>query len=140
MLSGMPSRLQRRLLAHGQAALEELGAQSYDLVVSDMKMPGLDGPALHREVERLYPHLARRFVFLTGDLLSPQTRSSWRKRACPASKSPSRPRNCGAWSGSSWPGRTPAAAPERVQGVNVIVPPTSSPSIPKSPMVERRSV
>ena len=37
-------------------------------------MPELDGPGLYREVERRHPGLARRFVFLTGDTLSPETR------------------------------------------------------------------
>ncbi|MBI4013345.1 MAG: response regulator, partial [Candidatus Rokubacteria bacterium] len=58
--------------ASGAIALEKLRARVYDLVLSDLRMPGLDGPGLYREVERRHPRLARRFVFLTGDTLSPE--------------------------------------------------------------------
>ncbi len=42
------------------------GATRYDLVLSDLRMPGLDGLGLYRELERSHPELARRFVFITG--------------------------------------------------------------------------
>ena len=45
--------------------------RSYDLILSDIKMPELDGPGFYRELERGYPHLLRRLGFLTGDTLSP---------------------------------------------------------------------
>ena len=57
---------------NGAIALEKLRARVYDLVLSDLRMPELDGPGLYREVERRHPRLARRFVFLTGDTLSPE--------------------------------------------------------------------
>src|SRR5205823_3387173 len=53
----------------GVAALEKLAERPYDVILSDLRMPGLDGPALYREVERRYPHLVSRFAFLTGDAL-----------------------------------------------------------------------
>jgi two-component system NtrC family sensor kinase len=55
----------------GRTALEKLRAAPFDLIVSDLKMPELDGPGLYREVARLRPALARRMVFLTGDTLGP---------------------------------------------------------------------
>ena len=61
------------IAADGAEALERLPARSYDLILSDVKMPRLDGPGLLREIERRYPALARRFVFITGDELSTQT-------------------------------------------------------------------
>ncbi|HSK40432.1 MAG TPA: response regulator, partial [Arenibaculum sp.] len=42
----------------------------YDLIMSDLRMPELDGPGLYREVRARWPELASRFVFLTGDTLS----------------------------------------------------------------------
>ncbi len=42
-------------------------------MLSDVRIPELDGPGLYREVERRLPRLARRFVFLTGDTFSPKT-------------------------------------------------------------------
>jgi CheY-like chemotaxis protein len=58
----------------GAAALEKLAASEFDLVLSDIRMPDLDGPALCREATRLYPRLEGRFLFLTGDALSESTR------------------------------------------------------------------
>ena len=54
----------------GVQALDLLRARTFDLVLSDLRMPGLDGPGLYREVERSHPALASRFIFLTGDTLS----------------------------------------------------------------------
>ena len=44
-------------VANGQDALRELGVRDYDLVLSDVRMPRMDGIALLREVQRLYPEL-----------------------------------------------------------------------------------
>jgi len=61
---------------NGLRALEKLGERTYDLILADFKMPELDGPGLFREVERRHPHLAPRFIFLTGGALSPGVRGT----------------------------------------------------------------
>jgi DNA-binding NtrC family response regulator len=61
------------IVGNGEAALEKLAAGRYDLILSDVRMPDLDGPALYREVERRHPDLLQRFIFLTGDIMSPET-------------------------------------------------------------------
>jgi PAS domain S-box-containing protein len=58
---------------NGALALDRLRQGSYDLVLSDIRMPELDGLGLYQEVRRLHPEMARRFVFLTGDRLSSET-------------------------------------------------------------------
>jgi two-component system NtrC family sensor kinase len=58
---------------NGREALARIEAGSYDAILSDVRMPGLDGPALYRAVARAHPELARRFVFVTGDTLDPAT-------------------------------------------------------------------
>ncbi|PYN14669.1 MAG: hybrid sensor histidine kinase/response regulator, partial [Candidatus Rokuibacteriota bacterium] len=45
----------------------------YDLIISDLRMPKLDGPGLHAEVARRHPQLLRRMVFVTGDTLGPES-------------------------------------------------------------------
>jgi PAS domain S-box-containing protein len=60
---------------NGVVALAKLGEQSYDLILSDLRMPELDGPGLYRELERRRPELLRRLIFITGDLLGPDTRA-----------------------------------------------------------------
>jgi signal transduction histidine kinase/CheY-like chemotaxis protein len=58
---------------NGVQALVKLGQGRFDLIVSDIRMPELDGPGLYGEVARRHPELLPRFVFLTGDILSPET-------------------------------------------------------------------
>jgi CheY-like chemotaxis protein len=48
-------------------ALGCLEQGSYDLIVSDLRMPELDGVALYRMLEREQPRAARRMLFLTGN-------------------------------------------------------------------------
>ena len=60
--------------ANGALALDALRRGMYDVILSDVRMPGLDGPGLYRELERQFPRLVRRFVFVTGDTLTPETR------------------------------------------------------------------
>lgn len=45
-------------------ALEMLERAPFDVVVSDMRMPGIDGGELLSEVQRLYPHVVR--IVLSG--------------------------------------------------------------------------
>ena len=52
----------------GEEALSRVGEQIYDLVICDLKMPRLDGPAFYRSVEAVAPALARKVIFVTGDV------------------------------------------------------------------------
>lgn len=56
--------------ASGHEALRQMGQAHFDVIVTDMRMPGLDGRALYREIERRWPEQARRVVFVTGDTLT----------------------------------------------------------------------
>jgi CheY-like chemotaxis protein len=51
---------------HGLAALDRLANRTYDVILSDLRMPELDGLGFFREVEQRYPDLLSRFVFITG--------------------------------------------------------------------------
>jgi CheY-like chemotaxis protein len=57
--------------SNGAEALSRLERQAFDLVLSDTKMPQIDGLELYREIERRYPALRRRIIFVTGDVLDP---------------------------------------------------------------------
>ena len=48
----------------GEAALRMFAEQTFDVVVSDMRMPGMDGADLLAEVQKKYPHAIR--IMLTG--------------------------------------------------------------------------
>ena len=51
---------------HGLAALDRLAVRTYDAILSDLRMPELDGLGLFREIEQRYPDLLHHFVFITG--------------------------------------------------------------------------
>jgi CheY-like chemotaxis protein len=50
--------------ADGYEALQKLTDRSYDLMITDIKMPGIDGVALLKKVRRRYPRLP--VLFITG--------------------------------------------------------------------------
>lgn len=64
-----------RIAHHGAAALELLAEGGYDAIVSDTKMPVMDGKGFFGEMVRRFPWLRRRIVFLTGDVLSREKRA-----------------------------------------------------------------
>lgn len=66
VLEGLENRLHRlrrdwhmRFATGGPEALHELARSPYDVIVSDMRMPGMDGAQLLEEVRERYPHMAR---------------------------------------------------------------------------------
>jgi signal transduction histidine kinase/CheY-like chemotaxis protein len=59
-------------LTSSREALELLQAgERFDLIFSDLLMPGLTGMALHDELERLDPAQAARMIFLSGGACTP---------------------------------------------------------------------
>ena len=48
----------------GPEALEKLSREPFDVIVSDMRMPGMDGGQLLAEVKERYPHMVR--IILSG--------------------------------------------------------------------------
>ena len=60
-------RVERAL--SGRDALARLGNGPVDLIISDLRMPDMDGPSLYRRLVSEQPELAERMVFVTGDTL-----------------------------------------------------------------------
>src|SRR5687768_14965603 len=54
--------------ADGKEALARVREREYDLIVCDLKMPRLDGPAFFAALSNEKPALARRVLFVTGDV------------------------------------------------------------------------
>jgi two-component system NtrC family sensor kinase len=52
----------------GEEGLTRLAEQSYDLIVCDLKMPRIDGMQFYRAMAAATPTLARRVIFVTGDV------------------------------------------------------------------------
>ena len=62
------------VLLDGREALDCAARQTFDLVICDMKMPGLDGQHFYKSLERSGNPLRERFLFVTGDVIAAQTR------------------------------------------------------------------
>jgi HD-like signal output (HDOD) protein/ActR/RegA family two-component response regulator len=64
MLRPMRSEWDMRFAESGRSALDSMADQPCDVVVTDMRMPGMDGSQLLTEVRRLYPGTVR--IVLSG--------------------------------------------------------------------------
>ena len=51
--------------SNGREALDKLQHTAYDLIISDLRMPELDGPGLCRALEERRSDTLTRFIFLT---------------------------------------------------------------------------
>jgi PAS domain S-box-containing protein len=56
--------------SNGQQALDRLAAGGFDIILSDLRMPVLDGPGLYAALRERFPAMASRIAFITGDTLS----------------------------------------------------------------------
>ncbi len=54
--------------ADGEEGLARLRERTFDVIVCDLRMPRLDGPAFYRAIAANSPSLARRVIFVTGDV------------------------------------------------------------------------
>jgi len=52
----------------GEEALQRVGAKTYDLIVCDLKMPKIDGIRFYQMLAPANPDVARRVIFVTGDV------------------------------------------------------------------------
>jgi len=66
----------------GAVAMELLDEARFDAIVSDLRMPDMDGSALWRAVRQRHPGLARRMLFVTGDTLSAHASSFLSETRC----------------------------------------------------------
>jgi putative nucleotidyltransferase with HDIG domain len=67
MLRGMRKEWDMHFVDSGTAALEMLAASKYDVIVSDMRMPGMDGAELLTQVRDLYPEMVRMVLSAYAD-------------------------------------------------------------------------
>jgi signal transduction histidine kinase len=54
---------------NGETALRKMGEQKFDLIVCDIKMPGLNGRQVYERLRAESPETCRRMVFITGDII-----------------------------------------------------------------------
>ncbi len=53
--------------ADGTEGLRRAEERRYDLVITDLRMPGLEGPALYRGLRRRYPEQPPRVIFMSAN-------------------------------------------------------------------------
>jgi CheY-like chemotaxis protein len=51
---------------NGKEGLDLIGRNRFDLVFCDLRMPEMDGQQLYEEVQRDYPQVLKRIVFVTA--------------------------------------------------------------------------
>jgi two-component system NtrC family sensor kinase len=60
---------------NGLEAMERIATGSFDVILSDMRMPGMDGVKFFETLKQSNETLAHRIVFVTGDTVSSETRA-----------------------------------------------------------------
>ena len=60
---------------NGAVAKEVVSSQKYDLCVSDIKTPVLDGMELYKHLEEEHPGLASKVIFISGDVLGDKVKT-----------------------------------------------------------------
>jgi two-component system NtrC family sensor kinase len=62
------------LAEDGETGLALIEKTDYDLILCDVRMPGMDGIEVYQRIKLRDPELAQRVVFVTGDTIRPTTR------------------------------------------------------------------
>lgn len=63
------------VLLDGREGLKRIAERRFDLVICDMRMPGLDGQQFYRQLAKSGNSLQHRFLFVTGDVIAPATQA-----------------------------------------------------------------
>jgi len=73
---------------NGKEGLDLIGRNRFDLVFCDLRMPEMDGQALYEEVQRDYPQVLKRIVFVTAQANSPDYGPFLRSTGIPVIEKP----------------------------------------------------
>ena len=92
-------------------ALETIRNENFDLVITDLKMPEMDGMDLYRRIAQRYPALRGRVVLVTGDTLSPSTAEFLQETGAPTVRKPFSARDLRSAVQTAREGRPPAKPP-----------------------------
>jgi len=68
--------------ADGEHALEIVTEKSFDAVICDLKMPRMDGKTFYRMLASSKPELAKRVIFVTGDVAGTEAEDFLEESGC----------------------------------------------------------
>jgi signal transduction histidine kinase len=68
--------------ADGEEAIARVREQAFDLVICDLKMPRLDGQSFYRMLAESVPRLAKRVIFVTGDVAETDAEAFLEESGC----------------------------------------------------------
>ena len=74
---------------NGRRALTQLQARPYDVILCDLQMPDVDGPAFYALLTQQYPALCQRVIFLTGNTRGAASRTFLEQSGRPWLRKPS---------------------------------------------------
>jgi two-component system NtrC family sensor kinase len=72
----------------GEDVIQKSDLDQYDLMILDVRMPGVDGEALFEHVRGLYADAPPRILFITGDTTNPSTKAFVDRTGSPALTKP----------------------------------------------------
>jgi signal transduction histidine kinase/CheY-like chemotaxis protein len=67
---------------NGEEALVRLRERHYDVIICDLKMPKVDGMMFFSEISAKMPHIARRLIFVTGDVAGTEAERFLEESGC----------------------------------------------------------
>jgi len=73
---------------NGRLALRKLQQQAFDVVISDLRMPGMSGQELFEQMKELNADLPGRIIFTTGDTASQDTQGFLQRSGSPCLQKP----------------------------------------------------
>ena len=71
-----------------QQALRKIASRDYDLIITDMHLPGMDGLDLYQQLKVLRPGLAQRVIFISGRILKEGVDSFFEQVGCALIRKP----------------------------------------------------
>jgi signal transduction histidine kinase len=77
-----------RVASDGAAALMALDHGEFDIVLSDLRMPGVSGPEMYARLREVRPQLVDRIAFVTGDTLGASMDAFLRESGRPVLEKP----------------------------------------------------